>query len=71
MEPQLVEGGTWLAPGGNVEQACYITNPDHVARLRAEGFQVVADPRLPHDEPEAPSEPEPPPEPPPTEEENV
>ncbi len=46
----MADGGAWLAPGGNVAQAQYVVSPDHIARLQHEGWQIVADPRLPDEE---------------------
>lgn len=43
--PPMAGNGAWLAEGEGTP--AYIPNPDHVARLIAQGWQVVADPRLP------------------------
>lgn len=53
MEP-MAEGGQWLAMGGTGTPH-YVVNPDHIARLLSEGYQIVADPRIPA-EPEQSSE---------------
>ena len=45
IEP-MAPGGHWLAEGGTGTPH-YVVNPDHVKRLLGEGYQIVADPRLP------------------------
>lgn len=35
--------GTWLAEGG-AGKSVHVVNPDHVARLLSEGYQVVPNP---------------------------
>lgn len=45
MEP-MAEGGQWLAMGGSGTPH-YVVNPDHIARLQREGYQIIADPRIP------------------------
>lgn len=53
MEP-MAEGGQWLSMGGTGTPH-YVVDPAHIARLQAEGYQIVADPRIPA-EPEQASE---------------
>jgi hypothetical protein len=45
---EMTPGGEWLAEGGTGTPH-YVVNPDHIARLKLAGYQVVADPRIPGD----------------------
>jgi len=42
----MTPDGEWLAMGGTGTPH-YVVNPDHIKRLMLEGYQIVADPRLP------------------------
>lgn len=57
----MTPGGEWLASGGTGTPQ-YVTNPDHLTRLLNEGWQIVADPRLPAEEDAVEPEVAPPPE---------
>lgn len=49
--------GKWMSEGGTGTPH-YVINPDHIARLQREGYQIIPDPRIPADinEPEQSSE---------------
>ncbi len=45
--------GEWMSEGGT-GMPHYVVNPDHIARMLREGYQIIADPRI--TEPEQSSE---------------